>query len=83
MSKIQYTKCNALNGMHVEDIEDIKNTCILVIVASVLRMCSSKSSEIHCTDFNALNGTHVKDVKDYRNICIVVSCINVEDVEDI
>ena len=43
----------------------------------------SKMSEIHCTDFNALNGTHVKDVKDYRNICIVVSCINVEDVEDI
>ena len=31
----------------------------------------------------ALNGTHVEDVKDYRNICIVVSCINVEDVEDI
>ena len=31
-------------------------------------------------DFNALNGTHVED---YRNICIVVSCINVEDVEDI
>ena len=28
----------------------------------------------------ALNGTHVED---YRNICIVVSCINVEDVEDI
>ena len=43
----------------------------------------SKTSEIHYTDFNALNGTHVEDVKDYRNICIVVSCINVEDVEDI
>ena len=32
MSKIQYMKCNALNGMHVEDVEDIKNTCILVIL---------------------------------------------------
>ena len=31
----------------------------------------------------ALNGTYVEDVEDYRNICIVVSCINVEDVEDI
>ena len=30
MSKIQYMECNALNGMHVEDI---KNTCILVILA--------------------------------------------------
>ena len=43
----------------------------------------SKMSKIHCMDFNALNGMHVEDVKDYRNICIVVSCINVEDVEDI
>ena len=43
----------------------------------------SKTSEIHYTDFNALNGMHVEDVEDYRNICIVVSCINVEDVEDI
>ena len=33
MSKIQYTKCNALNGMHVKDVEDIKNTCILVVLA--------------------------------------------------
>ena len=33
MSKIQYTKCHALNGMHFEDVEDIKNTCILVVVA--------------------------------------------------
>ena len=24
-SKIQCTECNALNGMHVEDVEDIKN----------------------------------------------------------
>ena len=35
MSKIQYRECNALNGMHVEDVEDIKKymyssrTCIL------------------------------------------------------
>ena len=43
----------------------------------------SKTSKIQCTKYNALNGTHVEDVKDYRNICIVVSCINVEDVEDI
>ena len=40
----------------------------------------SKTSEIHCTDFNVLNGMHVED---YTNSCIVVSCINVEDVEDI
>ena len=33
MSKIQYTECNALNCMHVEDVEDIKNTCILVVLA--------------------------------------------------
>ena len=35
MSKIQYTECNALNGMHVEDIKDVfkymysSRTCIL------------------------------------------------------
>ena len=46
-------------------------------------VCMSKTSEIHCTDFNALNGTHVEDVEDYRKICIVVSCLNVEDIEDI
>ena len=40
----------------------------------------SKMSEIHCTDFNVLNGTHVEH---YTNSCIEVSCINVEDVEDI
>ena len=34
-SKIQRTECNALNGMHVEDIEDIKNTCIVVSCANV------------------------------------------------
>ena len=34
-SKIQCTKCNALNGMHVKDIEDVlkymysSHTCIL------------------------------------------------------
>ena len=32
MSKIQCTECNALNGMHVEDI---KNTCIVVTCANV------------------------------------------------
>ena len=42
----------------------------------------SKTSEIHCTDFNVLNGMHVEDVED-TNSCIVVSCINVEDIEDI
>ena len=35
MSKIQYMECNALNGTHVEDIEDIKNTCIVVSCANV------------------------------------------------
>ena len=34
-SKIQYMECNALNGTHVEDIEDIKNTCIVVSCANV------------------------------------------------
>ena len=34
-SKIQYTECNALNSMHVEDVEDIKNTCIVVSCANV------------------------------------------------
>ena len=34
-SKIQYTESNALNGMHVKDIEDIKNTCIVVSCANV------------------------------------------------
>ena len=27
-------ECNALNGMHVKDIEDIKNTCIVVSCAN-------------------------------------------------
>ena len=35
MSKIQYTECNALNSMHVKDVEDIKNTCIVVSCANV------------------------------------------------
>ena len=26
-SKIQCMQCDALNGMHVKDVEDIKNTC--------------------------------------------------------
>ena len=43
----------------------------------------SKTSEIHCTDFNVLNDMHVEDIEDYTNSCIVVSCINVEDIEDI
>ena len=35
MSKIQCTKCNALNGMHVKDVKDVlkymysSRTCIL------------------------------------------------------
>ena len=33
MSKIQCMACNPLNGMHVKDIEDFKNTCILVVLA--------------------------------------------------
>ena len=35
MSKIQDTECNALNSTHVEDLEDIKNTCIVVSCANV------------------------------------------------
>ena len=35
MLKIQGMECNALNGTHVEDIEDIKNTCIVVTCANV------------------------------------------------
>ena len=27
MLKIQCMECNALNGTHVEDVKDIKNTC--------------------------------------------------------
>ena len=34
-SKIQYTECNALNSTHVKDIEDIKNTCIVVSCTNV------------------------------------------------
>ena len=34
-SKIQYIECNALNGMHVKDVEDIKYTCIVVSCANV------------------------------------------------
>ena len=33
--KIQYTECNALNSTHVEDVEDIKNRCIVVSCANV------------------------------------------------
>ena len=46
MSKIQYMECNALIGMHVEDIEDIKNTCILVVLAfyTDLWMCLSETN---------------------------------------
>ena len=47
MSKIQCMECNALNGMHVEDIEDIKNTCILVVLAFYTVM--SKRSKMYCT----------------------------------
>ena len=35
MLKIQCTECNALNGTHVKDVEDIKNTCIVVSCANV------------------------------------------------
>ena len=34
-SKIQCTECNVLNGTHVEDFKDIKNTCIVVTCANV------------------------------------------------
>ena len=34
-SKIQYMECNALNCTHVEDVKDIKNTCIVVSCANV------------------------------------------------
>ena len=34
-SKIHYMECNALNGTHVKDVEDIKNTCIVVSCANV------------------------------------------------
>ena len=34
-SQIQYTECNTLNGMHVKDIGDIKNTHIVVSCANV------------------------------------------------
>ena len=34
-SKIQCMEYNALNGTHVEDVEDIKNTCIVVSCANV------------------------------------------------
>ena len=34
-SKIQYTEYNALNSTHVKDVEDIKNTCIVVSCANV------------------------------------------------
>ena len=34
-SKIQYTECNALNSMHVEDVDDINNTCIVFSCANV------------------------------------------------
>ena len=35
MSRIQCTECDALNGMHVKDVEGIKNTCIVVTCANV------------------------------------------------
>ena len=35
MLKIQYTECNAFNSMHVEDVKDFKNTCIVVSCANV------------------------------------------------
>ena len=34
-SEIHCTDFNALNGTHVEDIEDSKNTCIVVICTNV------------------------------------------------
>ena len=33
--KIQCMECNALNGTHVEDVEDYKNTCIVVSCTNV------------------------------------------------
>ena len=35
MSKIQCTKYNTVNYIHVEDVEDSKNTCIVVIYTNV------------------------------------------------
>ena len=44
----------------------------------------TSSTSSTCIPFKALYFVHyIEDVEDYRNICIVVSCINVEDVEDI
>ena len=34
-SRIQCTECDALNGTHVKDVEDIKSTCIVVTCANV------------------------------------------------
>ena len=47
MLKIQCVECNALNGTYVEDVEDIKNTCILVALAFYTGM--SERSKMYCT----------------------------------
>ena len=40
-------ECNALNGTHVEDVKDIKNTCILVVLTFYTGM--SERLKIYCT----------------------------------
>ena len=35
MWKIQYMECNTVNCMHVKDVKDYKNTCIIVSCANV------------------------------------------------
>ena len=47
VSKIQCMECNALNGTHVKDVEDIKNTCISVVLAFNTGM--SERSKMYCT----------------------------------
>ena len=68
---------NKIHALHVEDIKDSKNTCIVVICTNVDDVKDSKHTCI------VVICTNVKDIKDSKNTCVVVICTNVQDVEDI
>ena len=47
MLKIQCMEYNAVNGTHVKDVKDIKNTCISVVLAFYTGM--SERWKMYCT----------------------------------
>ena len=55
---------NKIHALHVKDVEDCKNTCIVVICTNVEDIEDSKNTCI------VVICTNVKDIKDSKNTCI-------------